>query len=115
MMSKLYFPNWNISHSLALEGAGATPPAPGAATMIPPPTDELLPRDAVMLLVPLELHKSPRLESKLLSITLLLLDPERALRLLLLPPDLPLPPLSIQEERRPGCQSNSVLETKRTS
>lgn len=59
-------------------------------------TDELRPKGDVMLLLPRELLKS-RLESEFLPVTLLLLPPDRELRLLL-PPVRPLPPLSIQKE-----------------
>lgn len=61
-------------------------------------TDELRPKGDVMLLLPLELLKS-RLESEFLPVALLLLPPDRALRLLLLPPVRPLPPVSIQKDR----------------
>lgn len=84
--------------------------------MIPPPLkEELLPREDVMPLLPLELPESPRPESELLPITLLLLPPERALRLLLLPPDRPLPPLSIQEERGQVCEGNVCNSNERPS
>ena len=68
--------------------------------MIPPLlTEALRPNGDAMLLLPLEKLKSVRLESKLLPMTLPLLAPGRLLRLLLLPPERPLPSLSIQKER----------------
>lgn len=74
--------------------------------MIPPPlTDEVRPRDDVMPPLPLEPPESPRPESELRPVTLLLLPPERTL-LLLLPPDRPLLPLSIQLERGQVCEGN---------
>lgn len=102
-MSKLYFPNWNISHSLEGGGVGATPPAPVGATIIPPPLTEEL------RLEELELDPTPPLEM-LPPLTPPLLPPPPELLLLLLllrapatlePPkddDRSLPPLSIQEE-----------------
>lgn len=72
--------------------------------MIPPlpPMEELRPRDPAVPLFDLELPESPRLDPELRPITLPV-PPVRALRLLLLPPDRPLPPLSIQQEREQVC------------
>lgn len=101
-MSKLYFPNWNISHSLEGGGDGAAPPAPVVVTIIPPPLTEELRLD--------ELELEPLLALELLApltpgppppeFLLLLLLLQRALATLEPPKDddRSLPPLSIQEE-----------------
>lgn len=94
-MSIEYFPNWNISHSLAGGGAAPPPPAPEVETIIPPPLTEELRLEAPELEFPL---LRELLAPLLLLLVPLLLVP---VALLLSPPpadDRPLPPLSIQEE-----------------